>query len=193
MKKSFIYQRGVTLVELIISIVIIAIVVSGIMLLTGELTRRSSDPLILEQANSIARAYIEEINQKQFCDPDWDHDGVPPNTTDCPMHCTVSACTACKTLPGSTGWTTETRATYDDICDFTAITGEVPTNQNGIAVNNLDQYTVSVSIDDGATVSIGTAGNLLTGNTGGAVLVEVTVSHPALTNSVTLSTYRTNF
>ena len=184
-------QHGISLIELVVSIVIMAICISAIMLFTGDPTRRSADPLIREQANAIAQAYIEEINQKQFCDPDWDHDGVPPNTTECPVNCVTSACNSCKAM--GTGWTVETRATYDDVCDYSAIAGEAPTTQGGTAVNNLDQYNVSVSVDDGAGVTIGTAGNILSGNSGQAVLVEVTVTHPGLDNAVIMSTYRTNF
>ncbi|MCG8324245.1 MAG: type II secretion system GspH family protein [Thiotrichales bacterium] len=184
-------SRGVTLIELVIAIVVISFAVAGIMLVISDTTRRSSDPLLIEQASAIAQAYMEEIQQKQFCDPDWDHDGVPPNTTDCPLHCVTSACTSCRGL--GTGWTIETRPTYDDVCDFTAIGGEVPTHQNGAAVNGLGQYTVSVNIDSSAAASIGTAGNVLAGNNGQVVLINVTVSHPAMDSDVVLSAYRSNF
>ncbi|MDX1519116.1 MAG: prepilin-type N-terminal cleavage/methylation domain-containing protein [Gammaproteobacteria bacterium] len=187
MKKSY----GVTLIELIIAIVIISLATAGIMLLISDTTRRSGDPLLTEQASAIAQAYMEEIQTKQFCDPDWDHDGVPPNNTDCPVHCVASACTVCKGL--GSGWTTETRPTYDDVCDYSAISGEVPTSQNGATVNGLGQYQVSVSIDSSASATIGPAGNVLSGNAGQVVLINVTVSHPAMENDVIVSGYRSNF
>lgn len=183
--------RGVTLIELVLAIVIISLASAGIMLLISDTTRRSGDPLLTEQASAIAEAYMEEIQQKQFCDPDWDHDGIPPNDTDCPVHCVSSACTSCKAL--GSGWTVETRATYDDVCDYTSIAGEAPTNQNGTPVNGLGQYQVSVSIDSSAAVTIGTAGNTLAGNNGQVVLINVTVSHPAMQSEVIVSGYRTNF
>ncbi len=185
------HHRGVTLIELVIAIVIISLVTAGLMLLISDTTRRSGDPLIAEQASAIAQAYMEEIQQKRFCDPDWDHDGVPPNDTDCPVHCITSACTSCNGL--GSGWTIETRATYDDVCDYTAITGEVPTNQNGATVNGLGQYTVSVSVDSSAAVSLGVAGNTLIGNAGQVVLVTVTVTHPAMNSNVVVSGYLGNF
>ena len=47
-------QGGVTLVELVISIVVIAIAVSGVIPLISNTIRHSADPMILHQAVAIA-------------------------------------------------------------------------------------------------------------------------------------------
>jgi prepilin-type N-terminal cleavage/methylation domain-containing protein len=62
--------RGVTLVELIVAIAIIGTGVAGILAVMEATTRRSADPMILQQAQLIGESYLEEILQKKFYDPD---------------------------------------------------------------------------------------------------------------------------
>ena len=63
-------QRGVTLVELVVSIVIIAIASSSVLGVLSVTTGASADPMIRQQAVAIADAYLEEILLKPFSDPD---------------------------------------------------------------------------------------------------------------------------
>ena len=63
------YQSGVTLVELIISIVIITVAASSVMLVILQTTRLSADPIIKQQAVAAAQAYMEEILVQAFVDP----------------------------------------------------------------------------------------------------------------------------
>jgi len=62
-------QHGTTLVELIISIVIIGVALSGILLVMNQNIGRSSNPLVQYQAIAICEAYLEEILKKPFADP----------------------------------------------------------------------------------------------------------------------------
>lgn len=63
-------QRGVTLIELLVSIVVVG-VASGIILgLLATTTGASADPMLRHQASAIAEAYLEEILLKSFDDPD---------------------------------------------------------------------------------------------------------------------------
>lgn len=64
------HERGATLIELIISIVIIAIAASAVLGLLSTNVGRSADAMVLAQAVSIAEAYLEEISLKPFADPD---------------------------------------------------------------------------------------------------------------------------
>jgi MSHA pilin protein MshD len=66
-------QSGVTLIELIISIVVIAIAIGGVLGVLSQSVGRSADAMIMSQAVAIAEAYLEEITLKSFADPD----GVP--------------------------------------------------------------------------------------------------------------------
>lgn len=63
-------QQGATLVEVVISIVVIAIAVSAVLGLLSTSVGRSADALIVTQGVSIANAYLEEISLKPFTDPD---------------------------------------------------------------------------------------------------------------------------
>lgn len=63
-------QRGMTLIELVISIVVIAIAVSAVLGVLTANVGRSADAMIVSQAASIAEAYAEEIALKPFADPD---------------------------------------------------------------------------------------------------------------------------
>lgn len=63
-------QRGVTLIELVISIVIIGICLAGILLAFNIGTVSSAFPDRTVQAVAIAEAYLEEISLQPFSDPD---------------------------------------------------------------------------------------------------------------------------
>ena len=60
------HQQGATLVEVVISIVVIAIAVSAVLGLLSTSVGRSADALIVTQGVSIANAYLEEISLKPF-------------------------------------------------------------------------------------------------------------------------------
>ncbi|MCP5093300.1 MAG: prepilin-type N-terminal cleavage/methylation domain-containing protein [Gammaproteobacteria bacterium] len=63
-------QDGVTLVELLVSIVIVSIAASGVLGVLSMTTAASADPMIRHQAAAIAEAYLEEILLKPLDDPD---------------------------------------------------------------------------------------------------------------------------
>jgi len=63
-------QDGVTLVELLVSIVIVSIAASGVLGVLSMTTAASADPMIRHQAAAIAEAYLEEILLKPITDPD---------------------------------------------------------------------------------------------------------------------------
>ena len=58
--------RGVTLVELIVSIVIIGAALAGVSIVIVRNTISSADPLIWHQATVVAEAYLEEVLTKNF-------------------------------------------------------------------------------------------------------------------------------
>ena len=58
--------RGATLVELIVTIVVIAAAVSGVIALTTTTATRSADTMLQLQAVVIGEAYLNEILQKPF-------------------------------------------------------------------------------------------------------------------------------
>ena len=62
-------QAGTTLIELVISIVIVSIAVSAVLMVMSMTVGYSADPMIRYQAVAIAEAYLEEISLKAFADP----------------------------------------------------------------------------------------------------------------------------
>lgn len=65
-------QRGVSLIELIMFIVIVSVALAGILLVMNVTTRSSADPLVHKQALAIAESLLEEVELMPFtfCDPD---------------------------------------------------------------------------------------------------------------------------
>jgi len=64
------HQAGVTLIELIISIIVISIALSGILVVMNLTVSRSADPMIYHQSLAIAESYLEEILLQAYADPD---------------------------------------------------------------------------------------------------------------------------
>ena len=62
-------QHGMTLVELVITIVIIGIAAAALFTAMATITARSAHPMLRQQSLYIAEAYLEEILAKAFFDP----------------------------------------------------------------------------------------------------------------------------
>jgi MSHA pilin protein MshD len=75
-------MRGVTLVELIISIVIIGVALAGVLVVIVRNTQTSADPMVWRQSVAIAEAYLGEILAKPFTDPDGSNVGETRATFD---------------------------------------------------------------------------------------------------------------
>ena len=65
-------QYGVLLVELILSMVIISIALTGVFTVMNLTVSRSADPVIHHQMIAIAESYLEEILAQNYLDPDTD-------------------------------------------------------------------------------------------------------------------------
>lgn len=63
-------QRGVTLIELIVAMLVISVAMVGVLMVMNYTVSRSADPVIQHQALAIAEAYLEEIQLKAYSDPD---------------------------------------------------------------------------------------------------------------------------
>ena len=69
-------HQGVTLIELVVAITVVAIAVTTILGVIGAIASRSADAMVQQQAVAIAQAYLDEILQRWVVDPN----GTPPNT-----------------------------------------------------------------------------------------------------------------
>lgn len=63
-------QAGITLVELILSLVIISIAITGVLTVMNLTVSHSADPVTQHQAIAIAESYLEEILLQSYDDPD---------------------------------------------------------------------------------------------------------------------------
>ena len=68
-------QTGATLIELILSIVIISTAFAGILGLVNLTVLHSADPLVQHQAIAIAESYLEEITALPVVDPNGTNTG----------------------------------------------------------------------------------------------------------------------
>lgn len=161
-------QRGATLVELVVSIVVISVALAGVLLVMNRTTSSSADPMIRHQAVAIAEAYLEEILLKDFCDP---------ATT-----CSAGSCNVCPANEGA-------RNLYDNVCDYNNTNDSPPVRQDGTAYAALAGYGAQVLVTaDGATL------NGLSGDAANCQVlqIDVTVTGPGNTSYV-LRGYRTNY
>jgi len=112
------------MIELVISMTIIAIALLGTLLAINTAVAFSGDPMISHQAVSIAESYLEEILQKNF-----------------------STTAACPAVPAPGG-----RASFNSICQYNGLS-QSPTSQSGAAISALlNSYTVTVTVDSSAAI-----------------------------------------
>lgn len=111
-------QAGMTLVELVISIVIIGIAAAALYSAMAAITGRSADPLLRQQSLSIAEAYLEEILLQPFLD---------------------SSGAVCPAPPAS-------RASYDNVCDYDGLNDNGARDARGQAISALASYRVQVEV-----------------------------------------------
>lgn len=64
-------QRGITLVEQIVFIVIVSVGVVGLVSVLGSMIRHSADPMVTKQSVALAEALLNEVLQQPntWCDP----------------------------------------------------------------------------------------------------------------------------
>ncbi len=122
---------GFTLIELVISITIVGIAVTGTLLSINRSVRNSADPLVVQQALAVAGAYLEEILLMGYYDPD--------------LGAGFGVCPA-KEL---------SRDLYDNVCDYDTLTDVGARDQDNTAIPGLGGYTITVSVE-AANANLGT-------------------------------------
>jgi MSHA pilin protein MshD len=114
-------QRGISLIELILFIVIIGIALAALLSVLNVTTQNSVDPLLRKQALTIAESLLEEVQLHDFSNP----------------------------AGGFTGAATQTnRALFDDVMDYNgfATTGIYSADGSGTVITGLADYSVSVTV-----------------------------------------------
>lgn len=125
-------QAGMTLVELVITIVVIGIAAAALFSAMASITGRSADPLLRQQSLAIAEAYLEEILLQPFLDP---------------------SNAVCPAPPAG-------RASYDNVCDYNGINDNGARDARGQAIAALGGYRVQVSVAPQAWAGLAAANAL---------------------------------
>jgi len=121
-------EAGLTLVELILAMVVIAIALAGTLQLHRTLARTSADAMILAQGAAIAEAYLEEALLRPVFDPD-----LGPAGGVCPA-------------PEAS------RELFDNLCDYDGLDDGGARDQSGAAAPGLGAYRVRVAVDTAAAL-----------------------------------------
>jgi MSHA pilin protein MshD len=118
-KPSALLQRGISLIELIMFIVIISVSLAGILTVMNLVTRSSADPLIHKQALAIAESLLEEVELMPFtfCDPD---DASAVTATAAVVGGTGCLATTEGVVLGAEGETRGGATPFDNVDDYNA-------------------------------------------------------------------------
>jgi MSHA pilin protein MshD len=119
-------QRGFTLIELVLAIVVLGVGLAGVLIAFSTVTRGSADPVVAQQMLAIAEEMLEEIQLKPYL--------VAPN----------AAPAACA------------RNTYNDVLDYNgyATSGQICTI-DGSPITSLTGYSVQVQVVAAALAGVG--------------------------------------
>ena len=176
-------QRGMSLLEVVIFIVVLGIGIAGMAILYNQLTLASVDPLVRKQAVAIANSLMEEIQLRPFtyCDPDD------------PAVVTAGSPAACAIPEGIGAEGVETRYAdprFDNVSDYAAFPAMVGSIQdiNNNTIAGLAGYSATVAVAE-ASADFSVPGGVPLDE---ALRITVTVSGPGNVN-VVLQGYRLRY
>lgn len=173
-------QRGLTLVELIVFIVIVSVGLAGVLMVLNATAAKSADPVVRKQALVIAESLLEEIALMPFtyCDPDDPLAGTATSAAACTTPESVAA-------PGPEGGESRhsTTTPFDNVNDYHGLVMTGIRDLTGATITGLEAYAASVSV---------VRGGLGFADPDAVALVSVTVTGPGR-ESVTLSRYRVRY
>jgi MSHA pilin protein MshD len=181
------HQRGMTLIELIVFIVIVSTALAGVLTVLNITAKNSADPMITKQMLAIAEAILEEVELRPFtwCDPDDPQAATATSSavgaTGCTSAATVEAAGP-ETIAGVTESRNSATNPFDNVNDYHGLTG-INTSVSGTAMPA--GYSASIAVSNDAAF-----GPAAAQPPGAAVLrIAVTVSRGG--ESVVLEGYRT--
>ena len=170
-------QRGFTLIELVVTMLILSVAALGVMYSLSLGLRHQSDALWQPKAVALAESYMEEILGRRY-DERSPSGGVPPCST---------ATTACSIAAAFNDG--EVRAQFDDVDDYDGLNEQPPRDVYGNPRSDYDSYRVAVSVAYASPAQVTALG---LDSTTDAKLVTVTVSTPE-SGSMSFSALRGNF
>jgi MSHA pilin protein MshD len=172
-------QRGISLIELIMFIIIVSIGVTALLAVFSATTRKSADPMIQKQMLAIAESLLEEVEAKPFtyCDPDDANAASAANAAGC-------ATTAEAMGPEAGETRTSTTTPFDNVNDYgPSLTINPITDVTGNPVAGLGAYSATIAV---AAAALGTVPAT------DSLQITVTVTGPG-NNTLVLQGYRTRY
>ncbi|RJG25822.1 prepilin-type N-terminal cleavage/methylation domain-containing protein [Massilia cavernae] len=182
-------QRGVTLIELVMFIVIIGVALAGLLQVLSFTTKTSADPVRRKQALMIAESLLEEVRLAAFswCDPS---DPVAEKAQ------AVTDCAIAETFGQGSGGEPAGPRPYDNVNDYVGSAGTataafnaggVLTDANGDAIDAAG-YTAQVTIRPAVLNDIGA-----TGASADTDVLRITVEVSYDGETLALDGYRTRY
>ena len=167
-------QRGFTLIELTVFIVIVSVALAGVLTVLNVTAKSSADPMIRKQALAVAEAVLEEVMLQPFtwCDPDDANAATATGYAGCSV-----ATAAQNTTTAKVGESRITAPLLDNVFDYN---GEV-INPN-IAGGGSTLYVANVTVAPALL-------NDILAVSDAALLITVTVA--AGSETIQLQGYRT--
>lgn len=203
-------QKGASLVELVIFIVIIAVALTGVMVVYINTTKHSADPMVRIRSIELAQSTLEEIMLKAY-------DDATPVGGGCVRFAAASACpngnptAATETLGLIAEEGNNNRQLFDDVDDYhnrlycgqnvvaanTACPGLVcQTMQDESGDSNIATiyrgYSVCIQVSFAGGELVAAPGTGTAVATNDAKRIDVTVTDP-LNSRINLSAYRLNY
>ncbi|MHB1092095.1 type II secretion system protein [Thiobacillus sp.] len=178
-------ERGLSLIELLVFIVVVGIAVTGVLSVYSLNARSSADPMVRKQALAVAESLLEEVLAKPYtyCDPDDANVETAQNASVGPLGCATTP----EGMGPEAGETRTANLTpYDNVNDYNnfQMTSGID-DLSGNAVPGLTGYTASVQVQPPPVPLTGIPASE-------TLLVTVTVNAPG-NQSVSLSGYRTRY
>ncbi|RBP20553.1 MSHA pilin protein MshD [Marinobacter pelagius] len=162
-------QSGVTLVELIITIVVLGIAIAGVVGAFSVITGRSADPLNQTRAVTLSQLYMDEILSRYYDESTPLGGGkVAAADVDC----------------GTGGPDGETRPTFDDTDDYDGLADGPPADSDGNALVGYGGFAVAVAVACAGT-EVGVAAE-------DAKRIDITITDPSGQDWL-FTAYRANF
>lgn len=168
-------QGGVTLVELVISIVIISIAMVAMLNSFSVSINQSAEPLWRNKAMKLAQLYLDEILAKKF-DESTPIGGVPP----------VGGAT-CDLADEES----DDRTQFDDVGDYNGLTDAPPVSLIASLDSSYDDYSVSVTVEcDGDQVDAENSAGAVSDNHAKLITVAITAPNG---DTISFAAYKGNF
>jgi len=174
------HQKGFTLIETIVGIVVLAISFSVLTTLIYPISQQSAEQLHQVKAAELAQSVLNEIQNKAF-DQNSDMAGGR-------LRCGETAALPCSTLMGPET-TEDTRDLFNDVDDYNGLdydSGEIQNSQGEPLALYLG-YSMQIVVCNDANYNGSCTGDIST-----AKLITVTITTPT-DFSMHFSTYRANF